>query len=264
MERSDKLRQGAVVVGTVATIAINALAVLLPLNGQETGAISDRLPTTVTPAGLTFSVWSVIYVGVIAYTIWQLLPRNRTDRAARATGWPFVVTCVANSAWIFLWHYNVFLLTVPVMLVLLGGLLTIYLTLSRLGSRLTRPQWWFAALPFSLYLGWITVATIINIAAVMVNYGWNGFGISAAVWGMLLLVVATLIGAFIGLRQGDLGYTGVLAWAFFGIIIARPSLTLVAATAGIGAVVVLAAAVAGLVRQSRRGTGIGERLVAHS
>ena len=104
----DYLRQFAVIVVTLATIAINGLATSLPLNGQSTGEISDRFPSLFTPAGYVFAIWSVIYLGLLAYMVYQALPSQRTNPRLRSIGWPYVVSGIANSVWIFLWHYNLF------------------------------------------------------------------------------------------------------------------------------------------------------------
>ena len=127
--KRDTLRQIITVIAVVATIVVNALANILPFNGQETGAISDRFAIYFVPAGYVFSIWGLIYLGLIAYAIFQALPAQRENPRLRSIGGLFLLSSVANIAWIFLWHYEVFAATLPVMLVLLGSLIAIYLRL---------------------------------------------------------------------------------------------------------------------------------------
>src|SRR5574338_1246700 len=125
----DMLRQIAVIVSTLTTLVVNGLANALPLNGQNTGQISDRFDVYFVPAGYVFSIWGIIYLGLIAFGIFQALPAQRENPRLRATGWWIVLSGLANSTWIFLWHYQQFPLTVVVMLVLLASLIIIYLRL---------------------------------------------------------------------------------------------------------------------------------------
>ena len=122
----DIYRQVAVVVSVIATIVINTLANALPLNGFNTGEISDRFAVYFTPAGYVFSIWGLIYLGLIAFSIYQALPAQRENPRLRATGWWIVLGGIANSAWIFLWHYEQFPLTIVAMLILLVTLIITY------------------------------------------------------------------------------------------------------------------------------------------
>src|SRR5512136_480114 len=125
----DTLRQISVVLTILATLVVNALANILPINGQNTGAISDRFHVYFVPAGYVFSIWGLIYLGLIVFAIYQALPSQRENPRLRATGWWVVLGGLANIAWIFLWHYELFSLTVIAMLVLLGSLIITYLRL---------------------------------------------------------------------------------------------------------------------------------------
>src|SRR4030065_2376230 len=125
----DILRQISVALTILATIVVNVLANALPINGQNTGAISDRFQVYFVPAGYVFAIWGVIYIGLIAFAIFQALPGQRENPRLRATGWWIALGGLANSAWIFLWHYQLFPLTVIAMLVLLAALIITYLRL---------------------------------------------------------------------------------------------------------------------------------------
>jgi len=125
----DALRQYANLLVTIVTIVFNGLANALPLNGQSTGQISDRFQVYFVPAGYVFSIWGLIYIGWLAFAIYQLLPAQRDNPRLRRVGYLFVWSGVANMAWLFFWHYEYFILTVVVMLILLLLLIAIYLRL---------------------------------------------------------------------------------------------------------------------------------------
>jgi hypothetical protein len=156
-----------VVISTLAVIVVNGLANALPINNQTTGAISDRFEVYFVPAGYVFSIWGLIYLGLLGYTIYQLLPGQQYNkRLERIAPW-YIISSLANIAWILLWHYEVFPLTVAVMLILLVTLIVIYLTLNVGPSEVSPGERWLVRVPFSIYLGWISVATIANITAVL-------------------------------------------------------------------------------------------------
>jgi len=163
----DTTRQVIVVVATLATIVVNGLASSLPLNGVTTGEISDQFAVYFVPAGYVFSIWGVIYLGLLGYTVYQALPAQRENAKLRRIGYLYVGASLANTVWLFLWHYQLFALTVPVMLALLGLLIVVYLRLE-IGQRsVTAAQRWLVNIPFSIYLGWITVATIANVTSLL-------------------------------------------------------------------------------------------------
>jgi hypothetical protein len=240
----DTLRQLLVILSVLATIGVNGLANALPLNGQMTGEISDRFQVFFVPAGYVFSIWGLIYLGLLAYAVYQALPVQRENPRLRQTGYLFVWSCVANIAWLFLWHYNQFVLTVPAMLALLGLLITIYLRLGVGRSDVPAGERWLVHLPFSIYLGWITVATIANLTAALDFIQWSGWGISPELWTAIMLAAGVAISAAMTLTRRDLAYSLVLVWAFVGIAVKHGGVALVAgsAWAAAGAVVVLAAA----------------------
>lgn len=231
---SDRLRQLFNLVGIVLTLAVNGLANALPLNGQTTGEISDRFKVFFVPAGYVFSIWGLIYLGLIAFGIFQALPSQATNPRLRRVGYWFVLSCVANIAWIFLWHYNLFVLTLIAMFVLLGTLIAIYLILGIGRTPASAAETWLARLPFSIYLGWITVATVANFTSVLDYLRWDGFGIAPQVWAVMVLAAATLIGFLVGLTRRDTAYLLVLIWAFVGIAVKHRATATVAIGAYLG------------------------------
>jgi translocator protein len=231
------------VVTLAVTLVMNVLANALPLNGRTTGEISDGFAANVfTPAGYVFSIWGLIYLGLIAFVGYQLTPAGRRSPAVGRVGGWFALTGVANALWIVLWHYEVFPATIAVMLVLLVALCAIVARLGYPRAARSAADRWLVFLPFSVYLGWISVATIANAAIVLLDRGWDGAPFSAAAWAVLMLAVATGLGAWMVSRRGDLAYAAVLVWAFTGIAAKQAAVAWVphAAWAAVVVLVVLA------------------------
>ena len=189
----DILRQIVVIISVLVTLVINSLAKTLPLNGQNTGQIPDRFNVYFVPAGTVFSIWELIYIGLIAYAIYQALPSQRENPRLRATGLWIALGGLANSAWIFLWHYNQFSLTLVAMLVLLATLILTYLHLGIGQTTVTLGEKWAVLQPLSIYLGWITVATVANISDVLDFLKWDRFGIVSGIWISIVLVAVLAI-----------------------------------------------------------------------
>jgi tryptophan-rich sensory protein len=247
---ADITRQAAVVAALAATVAVNALANALPLNGQTTGQISGRFPIKITPPGYVFSIWGVIYSGLIAYAVYQALPAQRENPRLRRVGWPFVLSCAANIVWLLLWHYNRPRLTLGAMVGILLALITIN---TRLGSPLQGPmgERLLARLPFSVYLGWISVATLVNTTVALYDAGWDGFGIDEDVWTAALLGTGATLGAGMGALRGDVAFQLVLVWAFRGIAEKQAGSAIIAPTAQAATVAAGLSAAAGLWRATR-------------
>jgi TspO/MBR family len=213
----DLLRQIVNLLLAIATIAVNFLAVLLPLNGQNTGAISDRFRVYFVPAGYVFSIWGLIYIGILAFAIYQVLPSQRTDPDLRRIGYLFALSCIANIVWLFCWHYNYFPLSLLVMLVLLCSLIAIYLRLDIGRKQVSSAEKWCVHIPISVYLGWITVATLANATEVLYYLNWSGWGIAPQVWAGILLAVAVVITGWLLFTRRDVAYALVILWAVLGI-----------------------------------------------
>ena len=215
----DTIRQYANLFSVILALTVNMLASTLPLNGQNTGEISDSFPVYFVPAGYVFAIWGVIYIGWIAFTIFQLQTTQKESPRLRQLGYLFATSNLANAAWLFCWHYNQFGLSVLVMLVLLALLIASYLQLNVNRTSVTRVEYWSVDILFSIYLGWITVATVANIADWLYFVECNGFGISAQIWAIIMLSVASLLGLVMALKQRDAAYLVVLVWAFIGIAV---------------------------------------------
>lgn len=206
----------AVIVATAVVLVVNYLANTLPINGQTTGGVSDSFEVYFAPAGYVFAIWGVIYLGLIAYSIYQVLPRIRDSRLLRSIAPWYILSAAANTAWIFAWHYNQFPLSMALMLVLLISLIVIYRKLAAQPAA-SRAELWAVHIPFRIYLGWISVATIANATVTLDQFGWNGFGLSELAWGVIMVLVAGALGLLVSLLRGDVAYVLVFVWALAGI-----------------------------------------------
>ena len=232
----------------LVTVVVNGLANALPLNGQQTGEISNRFDVLFVPANYVFAIWGLIYLALAAFVVYQALPSQQNNPRLQRLGWLFALSNVANTAWIFLWHYEYFALTVLVMAGLLISLIAIYLRLG-IGRTTSRGvERWVVDGTFSLYLGWITVATIANVTSYLDFVAWGGWGISPVVWTVLLLVVGVGIAAAMTLRHRDAIYLGVLVWAFAGIAVKQTAEPVVVASASAAAILVTLLIVIALIR----------------
>ena len=248
----DKVRQWAVVIGVLATIAINALANIIPFNGQTTGAVSDKFQVFFVPAGYVFAIWGLIYLGLVAFGVYQVLSAQGDNPRLRSTGWLFVGSCVANVAWIFFWLYEQFPLTLVAMLALLLLLIAIYLRLGIGRTPVSLAEKWCVRVPFSIYLGWTTVATIANVTDLLKSLNWSAWGISPEVWAVIMLIAGVIITGLVILTRGDIAYGLVIVWAFICIAVKQASTPLVANTAWVMTALVAVLLVAGFVLGRRR------------
>jgi translocator protein len=234
----DMLRQTVNVVAALVTIAVNVMANIVPFNGKNTGAISDSFHVFFVPAGYVFAIWGVIYLFLIAFAVYQALPSQRTNPRLRRIGWLFLAGCIANSAWIFLWHYGYLALTLVAMLTLLVSLIMIYLRLDIGRTPVPTVEKWCVDMLFKVYLGWITVATVANVTDLLYDLKWNGFGIQPEVWAAIMLLVTMIVTIAMILTRLDVAYTLVIIWAGIGVANKQVGSPLVANTAWLVVVVV--------------------------
>jgi hypothetical protein len=206
----------------IAMIIINFLANALPINNRSTGAISDAYPNLFAPAGLTFSIWGLIYLLLAGYSLYQFgLFQNDKGRGKielfKKVGFYFILSSLANIAWIFAWHYDFIGISVLIMGVILFSLIKIADILNK--EKLSLTENFFIRVPFSVYFGWITVAAIANITVFLVSINWNGFGISDQIWTIIVLFAGLLIGSLRMRKDRNIAYGLVLIWAYAGILL---------------------------------------------
>ena len=205
----------------LAMVIINALANAIPINGVTTGGVSDSYPDLFAPAPLTFSIWGLIYLLLAGYTIYQFGLFQSDSGAAREelfqkVGVLFAISSVANFLWIFAWHFQAIWLSLIFMIVILVCLILIANRLS--SEEFSLKEKLFIRLPFSIYFGWITVATIANVTTFLVSVGWGGLGRGDQIWMVIVLLVGIAIGIARMKRDKDLAYGLVILWAYAGIL----------------------------------------------
>jgi len=239
-----RLLQIGNILAVIITILINTLAVILPLNGKTTQELSDNLPNLFVPAGITFSIWSIIYILWIVFAIYQTRDLFKKEEInmpfLQQITFLFIISSIANSAWIFLWHYEYVALSLLMMLILLFSLLAIYTRLNIGRSIDSMAERLCVHVPFSVYLGWITVATIANITAFLVSVNWDGFGISELNWTIIIIAVATLLTILMLALRKDIAFSLVVLWAFFGIWMKRTTLPNTAIDANVATTITIA------------------------
>lgn len=236
------------VLSLVLVIVVNLLANLLPIGGVTTAQVSDSYPNLFAPAGITFAIWGLIYFLIAGFALYLVMPsllgRREQNELRKRTGSWFVLANALNAAWVFAWHYD----WIGVSLLLLIGLFVsvgVLFHSTRDLPAVGLVQRMFVRFPFSIYFGWLTVAVIANVTVFLVSLGWNGFGLPESLWTVLVLAAAVAIGLQMNKSYGDAPYTGVLIWAFLGIIIQRlqadPVVWSVVAAATMAAVILAAA-----------------------
>ncbi len=214
-----------------AVIVVNSLAGgTTLLGGRNTADVSAAYPTLITPAGFTFSIWGVIYALLAAFIVFQLLPSHRQDRFNRQVGYFFILSSLFNIIWLFLWQYEYIATSVPLIFALLVTLIIVYLRLDVGRSAATRGERVCVHLPFSVYLGWITIASIADVSSGLVSVNWTGFGLSPSTWAQLVVLVALVITLLVIGTRRDPAFGLVVVWALIGITanqLASPDVTMV-------------------------------------
>jgi tryptophan-rich sensory protein len=210
--------------GFFGTVVVNGLATALPINNKTTGELSNQYPNLFVPAGLTFSIWGLIYILLAIFAIYSVIIATKKDATGsfiNKIGILFFLSCIANMAWIFAWHYEIVPLSLVIMLLLLGLLIAIYMRLGIGKKGSAKKEQYLVHLPFSVYLGWITIATIANVTALLVDVDWNRFGLGEQFWAVVVIVVGIAITLSVLFRRQDIYYCLVVDWALLGILIKR-------------------------------------------
>jgi len=242
-QKSSSWLRWANVAAFIVTLIVNALASTAVLNGISTGSISDKYLTLVTPAGYVFSIWSVIYILLFVFVAFQALSSQKDKPFQKQVGALFLFSCFFNIAWIFLWQYEYITLSVPLMFALLASLIAIYLRLNVGKANVPTREKLCVHLAFSVYLGWITIASIADVAAALVSVSWDGFGISYETWALLVIAVALIIALLVTFTRRDVGYDLVIIWALVGIAVKQSANQNIVLTTEISAVIVAIALV---------------------
>lgn len=251
-EKYSTLLRFSNILAFVFTIIVNSLAGSTTLiGGQVTADVSDANFTLITPAGYVFSIWGVIYVLLGIFVIFQALPSQKGKDFQNKIGWLFVLSSIVNIVWLFLWQYEYLIFSVVLMFILLATLIAIYLRLDIGKSTVELREKIAVHLPFSTYLGWITIASIANVATTLVSINWNGFGLDLEIWALLIIIIALLLSLMVIFIRKDIAYSLVIIWAFIGISAAQTVQNIITLTQ-ISAIIVLITLVATIIIQKLR------------
>jgi hypothetical protein len=226
----------------IATAVINILSTTIPLGYGDPGELSDAIPNLFVPAGLTFSIWGIIYFFLALFSIYQMRDIFKSEKVEMPffdrIGYIFVISSLANISWIFLWQYLFVPFSLIAMIILLISLILIYTRLNIGKSKFSTTEKLALQIPFSIYLGWITVATIANVTAVLVDtFGVPSFGFIAEIWTILVIIVAVAITYIILFLRRDVAYSLVIVWALLGIYLKQSALNLTVATTALTALI---------------------------
>ena len=235
-------------VALIATFFVNTYAGVLGLNGKTTGGISDLYPVLITPPGSLFLIWTVIYFLLLAFVVYQALPSKKGASFHPKISYYFILSCAANMVWLFLWHWGYVVLSVIPMFLLLLSLIVIYIRLGIGRGKVPISDRLAVHLPFSVYLGWITVAPIANVAAALNSLGLDGLGLGEVTWTVLVIAIAVLITGVVLVTRSDIAYSLVIIWALAGVATKQSAIQTLsmASIAGIVIIVIVLVAVTAL------------------
>ncbi|NEP82607.1 MAG: tryptophan-rich sensory protein [Okeania sp. SIO3B3] len=232
---SDIIRQWANLIGIIAAFFLNVYVNLAPPGGKTIGEISNTVfqDVLIIPASYAFAIWGLIYLGLISFGVYQVLPAQRENPILQRCGYFLVGASLAQIVWVFLFQFQLFTLSVLAMLCILGCLIFLYLSLGISYERVPKKDKWLVHYPISIYFAWISVATIVNIASALHYLGWNSTGQVAIFWTIIMLIIGAIIAAIINIQKQDIAYSLVFVWALIAIVIRHLDMPIIAVTAGI-------------------------------
>jgi hypothetical protein len=228
----DLLRQLTTLAAIIGSITLNTLSNFFPPNGVNIGRLSNTLfaGVQIIPANYAFAIWGLIYLGLIAFGLYQLQPSERQNPSLQRSGYLLVLASLAQCAWIYIFLFRLFPFSVIAMLGILLSLIGMYQRLGIGQQRVSRQERWFLHIPISIYLGWITVATVVNVAIALYSLNWNGGIVPPSVWTAIMMVASAAIAALIIRQRHDIAYALVLVWASIAIAVRHLNTPLIAIT----------------------------------
>ena len=235
------------IVAFITTLIVNGLSNTTLIGGKTTAEVSNSYPTLITPAGYVFAIWGIIYILLGVFLVYQALPSQKDKPFQKQVSVLFILTSVFNIVWLFFWQNELLPISVAVIIAFLASLIAIYLRLNIGKSNVGLKEKLCVHVPFSVYLGWVTIATIANISVTLVSVGWDGFGLSLQTWAILVLAVALILDLAVVATRRDIAYSFVFIWALVGIGVnqaANPSIVLTSEIAVVIIAVVLVITVA--------------------
>lgn len=234
----ERTKQILVIIATAGMIFLNYLAAAGILGGIDTGAVSDKYPTNITPAGYAFAIWSLIYLGMIAFSIYQALPSNREKfKDFRLI---YMISCVANGLWLYIWSQELIVVCLGIIVVLLSCLAAINGKLKRTE---TNAEYWLVKVPFGIYFGWVTAATILNTTIALVYLGVKTSATTAHILGAILIFTAAGFGVLIRFTLKNYFYPLAIAWALSAIAVKQSGQTVIVVSCAFAVIICLVAAI---------------------
>lgn len=239
----ERMRQFLVIAATAGALFVNYLAGTGYINHKMPADISDKYPTLLTPSGYAFSIWSLIYIGLLAFSLYQAFPAQISRFSKIRT--LYIINCAANCGWLYLWHYEQIPLSLFVIFVMLGTLILININLPDTNSP---SEIWLARIPFNIYFGWITVATILNFSVALVFLGFNTTSTMKVFFASALIIIATILGVVIHFKLAVAAYPLTIAWALIAIAVKHSTETVIVTLAAFGVITLLITALSGFLR----------------
>jgi hypothetical protein len=246
IEKKQILQVGNII-SFIGMLVVNLLANALPLNGKNTGEISDSYPNLFVPDGYVFSIWFLIYILLAIFSVYQAKDLFKSEKEdipfIDNIGVFFIIANIGNILWIFFWHYELFLLPLIAIVILFLALLVIYLKLEIGVAEVPQNEKVFVHLPFSVYFGWLTVATVAQVTALLVELGAPSYGLVAELSTILVIIVVIVIGLLTVFTRNDIAYGLVLVWASIGIFTKQLPSNLLISIMGLIAAIIVAAGI---------------------
>lgn len=212
------------ILAVITTIAMSYVSNSGILNGETMGSISAKYQNLFTPAGYAFSIWGLIYLGLLSFVFYFGPFTKKTafkEQVVQKIGWWFVISCISNSLWVVCWLYEYTLVTIPLMVLVLVSLLKIIVTIQDQNNTSNPTLKLYLEIPFYIYAGWISVALIANVAAYLKKIEWYGFGISESSWAIVMFAIASVIHLFMVWKKNMPAFAMVAVWALIAIAVAN-------------------------------------------
>ncbi|MEM3530364.1 MAG: TspO/MBR family protein [Nitrososphaerales archaeon] len=236
----------------IVMVVVNGLAGgTTIIGGKNTAQISDTNPTLITPASYAFSIWGIIYIMLGIFVFYQALSNQRAKEFREKVGYLFIASCILNIFWLFLWQFEYLIFSVFVIFLLLATLIAIYLSLEVGKVSLSLNEKIAFQLPFSVYLGWISIASIANVATTLVSVKWDGFGISHEVWASSLIIIVLVITLLVIATKKDVAYGLVIIWALLGIAVNQSEKQDIVIAIGASTIIILATLILSILKNKK-------------
>jgi hypothetical protein len=254
----DRTRQVITITAVFVSIFINTISNIFPLNGVNIGKLSNTVfaAVQIIPANYAFSIWGLIYLALIAFSIYQLQSSQRQNPGLQGSAYFLVIASIAQCIWIYLFLARLFPLSCVAILGVLLPLIGMYRYLGIGQRQVSSQERWLIHFPISIYCAWITVATVVNVAVTLYSLDWDGWGIDSPTWTVIMMVVSTAIAALVTIRGRNMTYAIVIAWALVAISIRQISVPVIALSGIVLAISLILVASASRVGESRLGTGM--------